>query len=72
MFFIELPLVSGGMITFVTNGQNFVIQKSVSGQCVLNDGLHNNGGWHLALSYQEAVGKFRAAMLPTTQSAGPK
>lgn len=62
MFFVELPLSSGKPITLGLAG-NFTVTTSQSNPAhsIISDGVHNNGGWVIALPYSETVGRIYTA-----------
>ena len=52
----DLPLCSKLKVTlFLTN--NFAVNNSLNNpdRCIITDGVHNNGGWEIALSYEKVI-----------------
>jgi hypothetical protein len=54
---ITLPLVGGTNVTFFLGNQNLAVaeNKINPDSCHIIDGLHNNGGWNIALPYNKVV-----------------
>ena len=57
---VELFLNSGRRITIFL-GDTVTVQEGEDGKVYVIDGRHNNGGWQVAHSYDEAVRKIREA-----------
>jgi hypothetical protein len=56
MKILILPLIGGSEATFFLNTNNLVVIDSKDKKtCTICDGIHNNGGWKIAKSYDEVV-----------------
>lgn len=57
MAFITLPLHSGGEVTiFISSNYPIAVQRTSGDKtCYVMDGLHNNGGWLVNLSYEATI-----------------
>jgi hypothetical protein len=71
---ITLYQPSGKEITFfLSEAQSFVIMDSEPrNSCKLIDGIHNNGGWHIAESASSLKTKLNALFHPRPVNTGPK
>jgi hypothetical protein len=71
---IKLYLVAGTEVTFyLSDAQSFVVIDSadIKNSCKLIDGIHNNGGWHIAESADSVNKKLNALFNPKPFYAGP-
>jgi hypothetical protein len=52
-----VPLTSGVKMTFFIGGGHLAVTESKKepGTCTIHDGLHNNGGWSVALPADDVV-----------------
>lgn len=63
VFKIEVKLASGSKAALYLGAGNFVVEET-KGEVVVNDGVHNNGGWKLAKeeTYDKVIGKIDEAL----------
>lgn len=63
MILVELPLASGNHATFFLT-TNFTVSanKEKPSHSILSDGVHNNGGWSIAMCYRDVIKKISVAM----------
>lgn len=63
MKYVEFELSSGNKVTIFFN-TNLTVQSydGDRNEVYILDGLHNNGGWKVKASYDEAVSKIIRAM----------
>jgi hypothetical protein len=56
---ITLPLVGGTTLTLFIGAGGIAVSSSTKepNTCRLQDGNHNNGGWHIALSALDTISK---------------
>ena len=52
-----VPLTSGANMTFFIGSGHLAVteSKKVVGQCRITDGMHNNGGWEVALPAAKVI-----------------
>jgi hypothetical protein len=64
---IELPLVSGGKV-LICMANNITVHKNKDGEVRVLDGLHNNGGWTVKMTYDQVVSKINESLFPDTRN----
>jgi hypothetical protein len=72
---IKLYLVAGTEVTFYLSEAQSIVVIDVAeprNSCKLIDGIHNNGGWHIAESAGSLNKKLNALFNPKPFNSGPK
>lgn len=66
MAHVTLPLVSGNEVTIYIGTGHLAVCPSTKepNSCKVLDGLHNNGGWHVALPVSKVNKMIQEAIKP--------
>lgn len=62
MHSVELKLQSGSEVTLFFSGNLAISRNCENGKVTVADGVHNNGGWPVAESYDVVVNKIKEAL----------